>query len=316
MKKKLISIAIPAYNEEDCVDKLYAELVKFFNKTDKYDFEVLIVENGSLDSTFQKLVKINQQDKRFKIIKLTRNFTADGGITAGIKHATGDALVVMFADLEDPLEIITQFIEKWEAGYKNVYGVVRKRSSGIIRRINSAMFYYVINLLTGGIVPKYVSEFRLVDKQVYQEINKLPEKNRFTRALFAWSGFKSIGVEYQRTTRAGGVSKAHTLTVLTLALRGIFSFSLIPLRLATVLGVITSFISFLGIVNFIVQYFIFGQSPFHGFSTIVCLMLMLFGIMFILIGILGEYVGLIYEEVKARPVYIVEQLIGFEEKAG
>ena len=177
--------------------------------------------------------------------------------------------------------------------------------------MNSEIFYFIINKLTKNIIPRYVADFRLVDKQVYREINQFPEKNRFLRGLFAWSGFKSIGIEYERATRFGGTSKASTIAVLALALRGIFSFSHFPLRLSTILGAITSTLSFVGIFYFIIQY-IFFKYPFQGFGTIVCLMLLLFGILFLLIGILGEYMGLVYEEVKSRPVYIVDELVGIK----
>jgi glycosyltransferase involved in cell wall biosynthesis len=316
MHKKLISVVIPAYNEEECVDKLYAALVAVIDPITKYDFEVIITENGSYDDTFAKLLKINQKDPRFKIVKLTRNCGGDGGISAGLRFAKGDAAIITYADLEDPPYLFTQFLQKWEEGYKHVYGVTRARQGSFIRRMNSKLFYLLINKLTNNVVPKNVADFRLVDKRVYREINNITEQNKFLRGLFAWLNHKSIGIEYDRNLkRAGGSSKAHTFATIALALRGIFSYSNFPLRISSFLGLVTSSISFLGIIYFVVQYAVFHNNPpFNGFGTIICLILLLFGVMFLLIGLLGEYVGLIYSEVKGRPLFIVDQLVGIEER--
>ena len=316
MTKKLISIVIPAYNEEECVDKLYDALTAVINPITKYDFEVIIAENGSYDDTFSKLLKINQKDPRFKIVKLTRNCGCDIGISAGLKFAKGDAVVITYADLEDPPYLISQFLEKWEEGYKHVYGIIKARQGGFIRRMNSRIFYYLINKLTNDVVPKNVSDFRLIDKQVCREINGMSERNKFLRAMFAWLNYKSIGIPYDRNTvRAGGVSKAYTFMVISYAFKGIFSYSNIPLRVASFLGIITSSVSFLGILYFALQYTLFmNHPPFNGFGTIICLILLLFGIMFLLIGMLGEYIGLIYNEVRGRPLFVVDQLVGMEGK--
>lgn len=314
MAKKLISIVIPAYNEEECVDKLYDGLVAVINPITKYDFEIIITDNGSYDNTFKKLLKINAKDPRFKIVKLTRNCGGDGGISAGLKFAKGDAAIITYADLEDPPHLFNQFLEKWEEGYKHVYGVTKARQGEFIRRMNSKLFYFLINKLTNNVVPKNVADFRLVDRQVYREINDITEQNKFLRGLFAWLNYKSIGIEYDRNlVRAGGVSKASTFTTVALALKGIFSYSNFPLKIASFLGIITSSISFLAMLYFIIQYVFFNNPPpFNGFGTIICLILLLFGMMFLLIGLLGEYVGLIYNEVKGRPTFVIDQLVGLD----
>jgi glycosyltransferase involved in cell wall biosynthesis len=310
MKNKLISIVIPAYNEEECIDALFARLSGVMNLLPNYDFEVIIVENGSHDKTYQKLLEVKKQDARFKILKLSKNFGADGGITAGLHFAKGDAAILTYADLEDPPELILDFVAKWEEGYKHVFGITKKRQGSFIRKFNSRLFYAIVNKLTNNLIPKNVSDFRLMDKQMYQEVNALSERNRFLRGMIASLGFKSIGIPYDRSSeRAGGISKASTLLVLNLALRGIFAFTTAPLKIASILGIITSIVSFFGIVFFSIQYLFFETTKFAGFGTIICAILLLFGIVFIMLGIMGEYVGLIYNEVKKRPIFIVEEFI-------
>jgi dolichol-phosphate mannosyltransferase len=307
--KKLISIIIPAYNEEECVDELAARLKTLFVTESQYDFEAIIVENGSIDSTWEKLQKIAAADPRFKILKLSRNFRMDGGLTAGLDYIKGDACVLMTADLQDPPELISEFLRKWESGWENIYGVVTKRGgTGPIRTLNSKMFYFVADKLTDGRIPKNASDFRLVDKKVYLAIKSMTERNRFVRGLFAWAGFKSIGVPMERPPRFGGVSNAHSLKVIDLAFKGIFAHSYKPLRLITVFGIVLSAISFLTIIPLAIIWVTSGV-PFAGFGTIVSLFLFVLGILSLMIGILSEYIGLIYEEVKARPNYVVSEFI-------
>ena len=310
MTRKLISFVIPAYNEEDCVDKLYAALSILFEQlAEKYDCEAVIVENGSHDRTYELLLAIHAKDARFKVLKLARNFGADGGITAGLHYANGDAAVIMCADLEDPTEVVPEFIKKWEEGFQNVYGIIRRRQGTWLRRMNSKAFYWVINKMTGGLIPRSVSDFRLIDRKVYKTVNLMNERTRMLRGIIAWSGYKSIGVEFNRGNRVGGESKANTALVLKLAIRGILSFSYIPLKIATFMGAVLSLISFVALVVYTVK-FIFYGVPFDGFGTIVCLILLLFGFLFTILGIMSEYIGMIFEETKGRPNFIVEDMVG------
>jgi polyisoprenyl-phosphate glycosyltransferase len=308
--KRLISIIVPAYNEEDSVDELARRLQGVFQENPEYDFEAIIVENGSQDSTYEKLLAIHQQDKRFKILQLARNFRMDGGLTAGLNYASGDAAVLMAADLQDPPELISEFIKKWEEGYENVYGVVTRRiGTSAIRKFNSQIFYSAANALTGGMIPRNVSDFRLVDKKVYQAINSIHERNRFVRGLFAWVGFKSVGIEHQRAERFAGTSGAHTLKVIELALKGIFAHSYVPLKLIPLIGLAVSAFSFVLLLWTVIKAVIWGV-PFNGYGTIMTVMLLMFGILFTMLGVVSEYIGLIYEEVKQRPNYIVKNQVG------
>jgi glycosyltransferase involved in cell wall biosynthesis len=312
MIKKLISIIIPAYNEEDCVDELCSRLQKVADSEIGYDFEIFIVENGSLDHTWDKLQAVAKSDSRFKLIKLSRNFRMDGGLTAGLNYVRGDACVLMTADLQDPPELISDFIRLWEQGYENIYGVITKRDgTGPLRKLNSNLFYYVAGKLTDGRIPRNASDFRLVDKKVYEAVKVLDERNRFVRGLFAWVGFNSIGVPMVRPPRFAGVSNAHSWKVIDLAFKGIFANSYKPLKLITVFGLTMSGISFISIIPLSIIWLVKGV-PFAGFGTLVAVALLVFGLLSLMLGIMSEYVGLIYEEVKGRPNFIVSDTRGLE----
>jgi len=311
--KKLITVVVPAYNESDCVDELAARLASLFNSEDSYEWEAIIVENGSTDDTWSLLEKINVMDPRFKVIRLARNFGMDGGLTAGLDFAKGDACVFMTADLQDPPELISEFLRKWEQGYENVYGVLTKRDgTGRVRTFNSKAFYWLASKLTDGRIPRNVSDFRLLDRKAYEAVRSMEERNRFLRGLAAWVGFESIGIPMERTPRFGGESKAYSFRVIELAFKGIFAHSYVPLRVITLLGVTLSISSFLILLALIVTWLTRGV-PFAGFGTIVTLVIFLFGVLVFMIGIVSEYVGLIYEEVKGRPNFIVSRTLGIKE---
>lgn len=313
-KRKLISIVIPAYNEEACIHELADQLSLVFEKEVKfYNFEVVIIENGSIDKTWDLLKEIHQQDSRFKVVKLSRNFRMDGGITAGLNYVSGDACIIMTADLQDPPEFISTFLREWEKGWENVFGVVTKRGgTGPIRRMNSRLFYWFAGYMSDGRLPKNASDFRLVDRKVYQAIKNMQERNRFVRGLFAWSGFKSIGIPMERPPRFGGVSNAHTLKVLDLAFKGIFAHSIKPLRLITFTGFALALLSLSILIPLSIIWFTKGV-PFAGFGSIVGLFLLLNSVLFLMLGIIGEYIGLIYEEVKQRPNFLVSELLGLDD---
>ena len=307
--KKLIELVIPAYNEEACVEELVSRLKKVFAAENKYNFQVFIIENGSTDSTLDKLKKISKEDSRFITIKLSRNFRMDGGLTAGLQLLSGDAAILMTADLQDPPELIPDFIREWENGWENIYGIVTERQ-GInpIRAINSKLFYLIAGKLTDGRIPRNASDFRLVDRKVYETVRNMTERNRFVRGLFAWVGFKSLGLPMKRPPRFGGESNAHTLKVLDLAFKGIFAHSYVPLRLITIFGIGLSSISLIAIFPLFLLWVSRGV-PFAGFGAIVTLFLFTIGILSLMLGILSEYVGLVYEEVKARPNFVISEII-------
>ena len=310
MSKGLISVIVPAFNEELCIEELARRLTLVFVDNPKYDFETLIVENGSTDRTWDLLKTIHVQDPRFKVIRLARNFRMDGGITAGLNFAKGDAVVFMTADLQDPPELITEFIKKWEEGFENVYMQVSKRvGTGPLRTFNSRAFYWLAGKLTDNRIPKNVSDYRLLDRKVYESVRGMNERNRFVRGLVAWVGFKSIGIEAERQERFGGESKAHSLKVIDLALKGIFAHSYVPLKLITMSGVALSLISFVSLLGWIGVWLTSGV-PFAGFGTLVSVAVLAFGTLTFMLGIIAEYLGLIYEEVKGRPNFVVAEQLG------
>jgi glycosyltransferase involved in cell wall biosynthesis len=309
--KKLISVIIPAYNEEGCVEELARQLREVFCGNLRYDFEVVVVENGSTDGTYVKLRAIRERDPRFKIIRLSRNFRMDGGITAGLHYARGDAAVIMVANLQDPPSLIPQFLREWEEGYEHVYGIVKSRpGKGFLRRLNSQVFYWLINKLTNNLIPRNVSDFRLIDRKLYQTINRMDERNRFMRGMFVWTGFKSIGIEFERNTRYAGQSHARFAHVLQLALQGIFAYSYFPLKLISLLGILLSAASLVYLFYTVIRIFLKGV-PFAGYGTIISVIVLMFGFLFLILGILGQYIAQIYEEVKMRPNFIVKEEIGF-----
>lgn len=308
--KKKIAVISPAYNESECVEELARQLTKVFDSEPVYDFEAIIVENGSTDDTMDKLLKIHEADPRFKIVQLARNFRMDGGLTAGLNVVDADAVVLMTADLQDPPDFIPEMIRAWEQGYENVYGVVtERRGTGPIRTMNSLLFYWLAGKLTSDRITKNASDFRLVDRKVYEAVRGMDERNRFVRGLFSWVGFKSIGLPMVRPPRFAGESKAYSFGVIDLAFKGIFAHSYMPLRLITITGFLLSFVAAIAVLVLAVQAVVNGV-PFPGYGSLICLMLIGFGILTMFLGVVGEYLGLIYEEVKQRPNFVITRKVG------
>lgn len=297
--KKNISIVIPAYNEEAVIAELIRRLSKTVDSLGSYNFEFIIVENGSTDNTLGELLKARQKDKRVKILHLVKNATCDEGIVAGLTYATGDAAIVMMADLQDTPELIPQFIQKWEEGFHIVYGIVKKRINlRITRKIGTFLFYKLLHFITQGQMPENVSDFRLMDKRVYTIITKLPEHNKFFRGLVIWTGFKKIGIYFDRPERFAGKSKAFFLVVLILAINGIISLTSLPIRM---------FWIFIGLM-----YIFTAISLFQSISSF-SITLGILSIISTMVGVHGEYLLRIFEEVRNRPNYIVQDLYGLEE---
>ena len=309
--RKLVSVVIPAYNEEDCVDELARRLQGVFAANPRYDFEVIVVENGSIDTTWEKLLTIHESDPRFKILRLARNFRMDGGLTAGLAHVKGDAAVLMTADLQDPPELISQFIEKWEEGYENVYGIVTaRRGTGPIRTINSRLFYWVAGKLTDDLIPPNASDFRLGRPQGVRD----DQHDGGAEPLRPWlcspgSASSRSESKWNAAPRFGGVSNAHSFKVIDLAFKGIFAHSYVPLTIITLSGLTLSVLSIVTIIALTLKFIFFGV-PFPGFGSIIALMLLLFGFLFLMLGVVAQYIGLIYEEVKQRPNFIVQAQVG------
>lgn len=294
--KKLISVVIPAFNEEEVIQSLSTSLTKIMNSLTRYNFEVIVVEHGSKDNTLKELLKARKKDSRIKIMQLTKNVGCDGGIIAGLTYAKGDAAIVMMADLQDDPNLFPKFIKKWEEGYDIVYAILTKRVNvKFYKKIGAHIFYYLMDIFSKGLVPQNVSDFRLIDKVVYKSIINMPEHNKFFRGLVAWTGFKQIGIPAVRLERAAGTPKSDFKTLFKVGLNGLFSFSNMPLR-----------ISWLFLFIFLVGGII---SLLLKNITISILLLSFTGISFS-IGIQGEYIARILEESKKRPNFIIKNLYG------
>ena len=313
--KKMISIAIPAYNEEKNLLELIERLQNVFSQlSEKYRFEVVVCENGSSDNSFETLKVLNSKDERIKTIRLVRNFNMEGGMMAALAHVEGDACVIMSADLQDPPEMIPALVEKWEQGYENVYTVITKRhGEGIARRTAAQIFYWAMYKVSDHPVPRNASDFRLVSRAAYEAFNRMPERVRLIRAVWGWLGFRSIGIAYERPARRAGVSSFKPFVTAPYAVRAILGSSYTPLRLIPLVGILISLLSFMaiGVMGFV--WIGFGV-PFPGFGSLVTLNLMMFGLVFLFMGILSEYVGVIHEEIRQRPSFLVAESIGIESR--
>jgi glycosyltransferase involved in cell wall biosynthesis len=307
-RKALISIAIPAFNESENIDELWRRLTQVFDRLKQtYEFEVVVCENGSVDNTHEKLLTIQSGDSRLKIIQLSRNFHMEGGMLAALSQVTGDACVIMSADLQDPPEMIPQMIEHWRSDYDHVYTVITHRhGESKFRRVAAEVFYWMIDRISDTPVPRNASDFRLVDMQMYEAFNDLPEKDRMVRAVWGWLGFKSTSIEYERPARTGGTSSFNPFVTGAFAIRGMLASSLKPLKLIPLMGLILSGISFIALLVGIIRTFVEGV-PTPGFGSITSLILLMFGLLFLLLSVLAEYIGMIYTETRARPTFIVRR---------
>lgn len=309
VKRPLVSVIIPAYNEEACIEELCNQLVAQFNIQKETDFEVIIVENGSWDRTADLSLAQSRTDSRFKVLQLSRNFGCDNAFVAGLEYARGDACILMTADLQDPPETIGHFIARWRDGYDIVYGVVTSREgTSLMRRVNSRLYYWLIGRLTEFTIPANASDFRILDRKVVDAILKMPERNKFLRSMIAWMGFRSTGVDVARPPRFAGESKAYSLKVFTNALNSILQSSTLPITIMPSLGLVSIFTAVLLQVIFVVRWLSRGV-PFPGFGIVVSLLLLGTGTVIFLLGIIAKYLWLVFEESRERPSYLVRNFI-------
>ena len=317
---KKISIIIPCYNEEAVLPQLFERLTAVAADWDM-DYEVVCVDDGSRDLTWELLKAQNRKDPRWRSLAFARNFGHQVAVSAGLYHATGDASVVLDADLQDPPEQIGQLIGKWREGFEVVYAVRTKRDDDKVKQFLAWGFYRLLSLAVPFNVPADAGDFCLLDRRVVEVLKSLPERNRYLRGLRAWSGFRQTGLEFERHARAAGTPQYTFRKSFRLAMDGLFSFSTVPLRLATYLGLIVSLAAFLGALFtlcekiFAEQFARLGFPPGpHGIPTLVISTLFLGGVQLICLGILGEYLGRIYDEVKGRPHWIIRDAAGLDAK--
>jgi glycosyltransferase involved in cell wall biosynthesis len=325
--KKLLSIIIPIYNEEECINALWERLrlleigvdkgvpekSETFGGTEGYSVEFIMVNDGSSDRSLEMLKEIAENHSNVKIISFSRNFGHQIAISAGAEHAAGDVVVVMDADLQDPPELIIEMLNKYEEGYDVVYAVRKeRRGETFFKKKSAEWFYKAVNRLSSTPIPRNTGDFRLMSRRVVDALNRMKERDRFVRGMIGWIGFKQAAVEFDREPRAAGETKYVFKKMLKFAFDGIVSFSSIPLRLAIWLGFVTSFLALFYIFVVIVKKFMGYTLP--GYASIMVSVLFLGGVQLITIGILGEYVSRMYNEAKARPLYIVEERVNFDDK--
>jgi polyisoprenyl-phosphate glycosyltransferase len=315
---KKLSVIVPCYNEEAVLPQLFARLAAVA-ATWGMDYEIICVDDGSRDRTWELLKAQHARDPRWRGLTFARNFGHQVAVSAGLHHATGDAAVILDADLQDPPEEIARLLAKWREGFQVVYAVRTKRDDAAVKQVLAWTFYRLLSRAVPFNVPADAGDFCLLDRRVVAVMNALPERNRYLRGLRAWSGFRQTGVEFERHARAAGAAQYTFKKSLRLAMDGVFSFSTVPLRLATYLGLGVSVCAFLGAVFtfcekvFAAQFARFGFTPGpHGIPTLVISILFLGGVQLICLGILGEYLGRIYDEVKGRPHWIVQDSAGLE----
>jgi len=308
LKKQLISIVVPIYNESEVIEAFYNRLTKVISKINNYNHEVIFIDDGSKDDSYRKLVELANSNSNIEIIKFSRNFGHQTAITAGMDHALGDAVVIIDADLQDPPEVIWDFLKKWEDGYDVVYGVRKKRDGETkMKLLTATTFYRLLRWIVKIDIPVDAGDFRLMSRRVVNYVQKLRENDRFVRGLVSWVGFKQTGVCYTRDKRYAGETKYPYRKMLKFALDGITSFSTLPLKLATWLGYLASFLAFLYLASVFVQKALGGTV--QGWATIMVGVLFLGGVQLICLGIIGEYIGRIFNEIKQRPLYVVEEII-------
>ena len=307
-----ISVVVPVFNEEEIIDLFYERAKSVLGGMHELSWEIVFVDDGSSDGSYTKLSALASRDPNVKVLKFSRNFGHQIAITAGVDEARGDCVVVIDSDLQDPPEVIPSMVEQWRQGYDVVYGVRSEREGETAMKLMTAsMFYRVLGRLTNVQIPANVGDFRLMSRRVVDQLKLLREKDRFVRGLVSWVGFNQTGVTYHREARQAGVTKYPLRKMIKFAFDGITSFSTAPLKLATWTGYLAALAAVLYLISVFVQRAL-GITV-EGWATIMVAMLFLGSVQLICLGILGEYLGRIFNEVKPRPMYVVQERIGLDE---
>ena len=293
MKNLNLSIIVPCYNEQEVISICYQKITEVLKSISDLTYEIIFVNDGSTDNTLSILKQMQSNDEHIKIINFSRNFGKEAGTTAGLDASIGDAVVIIDADLQDPPLLIKDMLKKWKDGYDVVYAKrIEREGETWFKKFTAKYFYKIINKMGPVEMPENVGDFRLMDRKVVNILKELPERHRFMKGLFAWVGFKSIAIPYVRDARHAGTTKWNYWKLWNFALEGIFGYTILPIQLPFYLGIFISIFSLL--------------SLFFIYSKIVSLIFLFFGLQFIFIGLLGEYVGRIFNEVKQRPIYILD----------
>ena len=312
--KKLLSIIIPCFNEEEVISETFKRILKIASEIKYLDIEIIFIDDGSKDLTPVLLQNFVNKENFVKAIFLSRNFGHQIAVTAGLDASKGDAVVIIDADLQDPPEVIHEMILEWEKGYDVVYGKrIDRKGESIFKKLTAKIFYRVLNMLSDVYIPLDTGDFRLISKNVVQNLKQMPEKDRFLRGMISWVGFRQTAIKYHRDKRFAGVSKYPLRKMLKFASDGILSFSTKPLQISIGLGMVSSFLSLL-VICYALFLRIFTNIWVEGWTALMIAVLFIGGIQLLCIGILGNYIGRIYDESKNRPLYLVRQYRGFDKK--
>ena len=310
---KKISIIIPAYNEEEVAQECYNRLKEVLDKLNNYENEIIFVNDGSKDKTLEILTELANQNENVKIVSFSRNFGHQAAVTAGLKYVTGDAILIIDADLQDPPELLPEMLKLWEEGNEVIYGERKTREGeSKFKLFTAKMFYKTLNALSDVEIPKNTGDFRLVDRKVVDIINSLPEHNKFLRGLFSWVGYRQYAFKYERKERFAGKTKYPLKKMLKLAADGIIGFSTKPLKILGGLGFISIIISFIILIYSLLSFAFEWNNLEAGWTSIMVSITFFAGVQLLSIWVLSEYIGRIYDETKNRPQYIVDKTINIK----
>ena len=304
---KKISVIVPMYNEEEVAKECYNRLTSVLNSIENYEYEILIVDDGSKDKTLDILKEIASNDSKIKILSFSRNFGHEAATECGLNHSTGDVIVIIDADLQDPPELIPDMLKYWEEGYKVVYGRRNKREGeNVIKLLTAKMFYKVLNQMADVTIPKDTGDFRLIDKKVVEDINNMPEQGKFMRGLISWCGYSQKEYRYDRKERFAGKTKYPLKKLFKLSKDAIFGFSSKPIKVVGKLGVLSIFISIIILIYSFVSYFT-GRAIEPGWTSIMVTVTFFAGMQLVCLRIIAEYIGRIYDNSKQRPNYLIDE---------
>lgn len=307
LKKFLLSVIVPIYNEEENIPLLLEKLISVLKK---YDYEIIFVDDGSKDTSAKIIKKYASENPRIKLVAFVRNFGHQIALTCGYNFASGDAVISIDADLQDPPELIDKLVKKWQEGSKIVYAKREKREESFFKRETAYLFYRLMNLLSDSPIPNDIGDFRLLDREVVNFLNKLPEKSRFLRGLVAWGGYSSNYVTFTREKRVKGATHYPISKMFSFALDGITAFSTKPLKIATYLGFFTSFFGAAGIIYALyIRLFLPHEYWVTGWTAIFVAIMFFGGVQLLTIGIIGEYIGKIYKEIQGRPQFLISEKV-------
>ncbi len=314
MENIVCSIIVPMYNEEAVIPETYRRLTQVMEKFGE-SYEILFINDGSRDKTRDMLLELCKNDYHIKLVDFARNFGHQIAITAGMDYAVGECMVIIDGDLQDPPELIPEMVKLWRSGYEVVYGKRKSRQGEtFFKKFTAKAFYRILHSLTDVDIPVDTGDFRLIDRKVCEALKQLPERSRYVRGLMSWVGFKQTAIEFERSERFAGETKYPFKKMMKLAMDGIMSFSYKPLKFASYIGSLISAISFIYLIVVLLQKLFFPHSAQSGWASLIAVSLFFNGIILLMLGIIGEYIGRIYDEAKGRPLYIIKELKNMEER--